>query len=235
VSYPPERLTSNAPLDVVPARLMPEAVAERVNVLCHMRKTPTLLYGIFTDLLRHVYSQPEGFVFEVPARRVWDPDTKKSGIWIDSELEWDPQAIEKRPAVYVALSPIQYRTASGGSDAGIGMDLENGEYYYSRIGTGHVSFNHVGTTKGEGAALAGFTLDVLDAFSTPVRREMNFETLALSQISSLTLDKESRERYRSVVDFTYSFQDTWTLKLESPKLKRIVMDAWAGLVRDIEA
>jgi hypothetical protein len=209
---------------------MDAATADKVDLLCHVRKTPNVLYGMFTEIIKQFYSGADNLPMEIPQNKIWHPDPSKTKIWIDTELEWDPDAIEFRPAIYVELSQLTYKSATGRHDGAMGMDLEQGEYHFTRSGSGTVSFNHVGSTKGESAAFSGATLDFLDGFGSVIRDMFHFEILELASLSPIQLDKESRERYRSIVAVNFVFQDTWTLKLESPKLKRLVFRAGQNLV-----
>ena len=128
------------------------------------------------------------------------------------------------------MAQLTYKGVSGRHDGAVGMDLEQGEYYYAREGSGTVTFNHVGSTKSESAAFAGATLDFLDGFGSVIKDMFKFDIFELASLSPIQLDKESRERYRSIVAVNFVFQDTWTLKLESPKLKRLVFRAGQNLM-----
>ena len=227
-SASPDRKTSNVPRDIEDGIMMPTAVADDLQLLCHVRKTPIVLYGMFLELARQCYAEEEQRPIDVSA--TWNPDPAKTKIWIDTELEWDPDAIEFRPALYVKLSAINYESTTGKPDPLIGMDLEQGEYEFSRIGKGTVSFAHVAITKGEAAVLSGATLDYLDALVMPIKETFCFEYLNLAQVTPITVDKEAREMYLSTVSMNFQFQDTWTLKRESPKLKNIVFRAGQELV-----
>jgi hypothetical protein len=230
--HPPSRLATDVPREVVDGRLMDLDTANRLELLCHIRKTPNVLYGMFSEIIKQFYSNEDNLPIELPSDSIWDPDPAKTQIWIDTELKWDPESIEHRPAIYVELSQITYKPTAGGHDGAIGMDLEQGEYHFSRTGNGTVSFNHVGNTKGESAALAGATADFLDGFGKVIKDSLNFEIFEIVGLSPISLDKESRDRYRSIVAVNYVFQDTWSLKLESPKLKRLIFRAGQNLLGD---
>ena len=106
------------------------------------------------------------------------------------------------------------------------MNLQEAEYHYSRMGTGSVKFVHIGRTEGEAVALVSNTMDLLDAFSDPIREDFCFRTLNVVKVTSPKVNaKEPRERFRGEVVINFTFEDSWTLKLESPKLKRLVCKA----------
>lgn len=207
---------------------MDEGIADRVELLCHIRKTPNVLMGMFLELTRQFYSDWHHIPIDTCAH--WDVDPLKSTIWIDSEYEWNEDGVEQRPAIYVKLGDITYASLTGRKDGKMGMDLEEGEYKYTRNGEGTVSWVHIGSSKTEAAVLAGSTLDYIDAFSAVIRDDLKFQSFAVVSVSPMAIDKESKERYRSVVTASFAFQDTWTLKLESPKLKKLIYRTGQGLL-----
>jgi len=226
LKYP---LTGNGPIDVEDKRIYEKEMLDRVTLICHIRKTPLVLYGIFVELVRQFYSDKNNLPLDTCVH--WDPDPDKSSIWIDSEYRWEDEAIEMRPAIYVHLGNISYTPMAYRRDGQVDMDLEQGEYKYLRRGAGSVSWVHVGRQKGETVTLAGATMDYLDAFTTAIRQDFNFETFQIKGIQPLSLgEKESKERYRSLVAATFTFQDTWTTKLESQKLKAITFKTGQNLI-----
>lgn len=207
---------------------MDPGISEKVQILCHIRKTPLVLYGMFVELTKQFYSNADNLANDICA--TWDADPTKTQLWIDSEYVWNEAVVEFRPAIYIKLGPITYASITGRHDSLYHVDLEQGEYHFTRSGTGTAMWVHVGTTKAEAVTLSGTTLDYLDAFSRIIKQDFHFETFEVVQMGAIETEKESRERYRSTVTVSYSFQDTWALKLESPKLKRVVFNAGQALL-----
>ena len=220
---PTARLASNTPLPVEDKRLMDQGIADKVRLICHVRKTPNVLYAIFVNLARQFYSSRDNLPIDICP--VWDPDVNKTGIWINTELQWEDEATEFRPAIYVKLGEISYSSLTGRHDGRMHLDLEQGEYWFSRSGKGIVTWMHIGSNSNEAAALAGATLDYMDGLSWVIKNDFNFTTFEITSMGPTTIEKESTERFKSPVIATFTFQDTWSLKLESPKLKRIVLQA----------
>ena len=220
---PTARLSSNTPLKVEDKRLMDKGVSEKVDLLCHIRKVPNVLYGMFVELTRQFYSEDSNLPIDSCAK--WDPDPNKTKVWIGTEYEWEDVAPELRPAIYVKLGDIRYKSLTGRSDSLYGMDLKEGEYFFTRNGNGNVAWVHIGSTKGESVALSGATLDYLDAFGKVIAEDLKFMTFEVDSMSPMSVEKESKERFKSVVTVSFTFQDTWALKLESPKLKRVLFRA----------
>lgn len=191
-----------------------------------LRKTPELLSGIFTEVVRQMYYGENGLHLNRQWTWVEKPTDSSAHIWINAESVWDDAAPDFRPAIYVALTPITYRSVTGLSKSQSHVRLDVGEYEYSRFGASNVKFVHVGRTLGEAYSILSNTLDLLDAFSDIIRRDFCFKTLNVVEVIPPKVhEKETRERFRGDIIVSYSFEDTWTLKLESPKLKRVVFDA----------
>jgi hypothetical protein len=205
------------------------------ELICELRKTPTVLYGIFTELVQQFWAgDPKDRLFGTPDIR-WDRDPDKTNIWIDTELRWEATHPEFRPAIYVKLSPIQCGTITGNTTGLVRRDLQEAEDHHARTGTGQVSFVHIGATAGEACPLADATMDYLDAFAPVITDDYCFAWFKLVSREPLhAMGKDSNEKYGSVVSYEFSYTDSWSLKLESPKLKQLVVRATDAVHRRLE-
>lgn len=196
------------------------------ELICQTRKTPMVLYGIFTELAQQFWKgSPDGRLFGTPEVQ-WDKDPDKTSIWIDTELRWEATHPEFRPAIYVKLSQIQHGNVGSSTSPLTFKDIQEAEYHYARTGQGTVSFVHIGATAGEACALADATTDYLDAFSPAITEDFCFDWFNLVAREPMqVLSKDSKEKYRSVATYSYRFTDSWSLKLETPKLKSLVVKA----------
>lgn len=215
----------NIPFSLQKKELQSQHSFGGIELLPELRKTSSILYGIFVELLHQLYTNTANHPMGTP-KRVWDPNPAKTEIWIDTELRWEDEHPEQRPAIYVKLSEIGYTSLVGRKDGLMGENLREAETYHTRSGSGTVSFVHVGQTSGEACMLADATMDYLDAFCCVIRCDFGFTTFSLVNRKALGLrPKESKDRYESVVTFEFSFQDTWTIKLESQRLKVFTLHA----------
>jgi len=221
---------SNLPVIIPDREIQPAHAVGPFELICEIRKTPTVLYGIFTEVLRQFYSEEMNLPRAVQGVH-WHKDPKQSTLWIDSELRWEDDHPNFRPAIFVALSPISYTSMGGRNDSYMGGNLAEGESDFTRSGAGTVTFRHIGQTDGEACVLADATLDYLDGFSRVIRDDFCFTKFYLSsRVPMIKRPPESGERWGSSVEMAYEFQDTWTVKIESQKLKRFAFNAGQGLV-----
>lgn len=200
----------------------------------YLRKTPELLSGIFVELLRQFYTNDNGLGLGNQWSWIEKPSDGNSHVWINAESVWEDSKPDFRPAIYVGLGPIEYKSATGGPNSRAGMNLEESEYHYARAATGSVVFVHVGRSLGESQQLLSHSLDILDAFSDIIRRDFCFKTLSVTRaISGKLMEKEPRERFRAELTMEFSFDESWSLKLESPKLKRVVLKAAVNAANEL--
>lgn len=192
------------------------------STIAQMRKSPPLLQGIFVELTRQVFSAE----FQDPSMGwLWHPDPARTKIWIDNAQMWHDNKPLIRPAVYISLPTITYSSYTG-RDSGLArVNLMEAEYEYQRTGDCDIMWTHIGNTNGESTLVATNTLDYMDAFSDAVRKEFCFDKFFVKQFTTAQVEKEDQDKYRNVIVAHITFQENWTLKLESPKLKRVVLDA----------
>lgn len=221
--------------DVIDREIQPFHGLAGNELVCEIRKTPTVLYGIFVELLQQFWRGPAADrLFGTPDIQ-WDRDPKKTKLWIDTELRWESEHPEFRPAIYVKLAPIQHGTINGNTTGIVHRDVQEATYRYARTGAGAVSFVHVGSTAGEACALADATEDYFDAFSPVIMRDFCFDWFKLANRAPLhPMGKDSKEKYGSVVTYDFRFTNEWTLKLESPKLRSLVIRAEEAVQRRVE-
>jgi hypothetical protein len=200
-------------------------------LICHVRKTPTVLYGIFVEVVRQFYSHADYMPIMAPQGVVWRQRVEETKIWIDTEMRWEDKTPEFRPAIVVGLGTIDYMSLTGRSDGKMDTNIADAETFYSRTGIGTVTFRHIGSTDGEAVSLADATFDYLDAFTGVIRDDFCFTRLNVSQrVPIAQRQRESNERWGSVITMAFEFQDTWTLKLESQLLKKFSFNAGQGLL-----
>jgi hypothetical protein len=196
------------------------------ELICELRKTSMVLYGMFVELVRKFYRFESPYIIGCPDIK-WDPDPQNTGIWIDSELNWNPEHPEFVPAVYVKLGGIEYGSIFGpGAPTPSGMVLKDAIYKRSRIGRTNVTFVHVGGTAGEACTLCDNTRSYLSDFGPVVARDLILTKFYEAQAVPLQPYKpDSKEKWKSSVTYAVEWAEETLLKLESPILRAVDFDA----------
>lgn len=192
------------------------------ELICELRKTNMVLYGLFVELVREFYRFQTPYIIGVPDVR-WDKDPQKTGIWIDSELSWNASHPEFVPAIYVKLGDIQYGSPLGeGKPLPGPMILKDAIYSSCRVGRGSVTFVHVGGTAWESCALCDNTRAYLSDFAQAVCRDFEFTKFYEQGVSPIRQQQpDSKEKWQSTTTFAIEWGEETRVKLESPILRSV--------------
>lgn len=178
---------------------------------------PVELYGIFVELTQTAFSE-HGF-----SKRRWNPDEKKSDIYIAPDYLWDDVHVEKRPAVIVSLGELAcqpYDGIMGGGKVGIDIQGEHGvEHHYCDVKTGSVIWRVVAESRGEALSISGEIFRYFNVFQDAIRGDLCFTSFQVRQLNPLNVVKEARERLQGDVSASFSYEDSWTLVEDAPKAK----------------
>lgn len=211
---------SSLPLDIPDKEIQSDHDVAGYELICELRKTPTVLYGIFVEIVRQFYMNNDPMLKGVPNVR-WDINPQKTDIWIDTELRWEDEHPEFRPAIFVKLDNIKYGNLPI-IDNSAGLQLKDAVYSYADHASSTVTFVHIGNTSGEACSLCDNTEQFLTTFKKQIADDFCFLSFDKAQRSPIVQSaKESKERYMSSVTFNFSFQEAWSIKLESPILKSV--------------
>lgn len=197
------------------------------ELICELRKTNMVLYGLFTNMVREFYMYVSPYIEGAPDVK-WDRDKQQSRMWIDTELNWDAGHPEFLPAIYIKLSPVQYANpfGQGGVPATRGINLKDGIYSYVRHASTQVTFVHVGNNAGEACSLCDNTRAYLSDFAPKIAKDYVFSKFFENQATAIQQYKpDSKERYSSSAVFTAEWEETVSLKLESPILRSIDVES----------
>lgn len=209
----------NRPIEVSKSELHPWHSIGGVENICTLRKSCMVLYGIFTEIVRMAYHDTDGRLLGTPNVK-WSP--KGTKLWIDSELRWEDEHPEVRPAIYVQLSQIEYSPIIPGFNGKVLSANRFGERHYEHKASGQVTFMHIASTSGEACALADNTDYMLSSMQDPICKDFcftHFESLGRTPLEKMP--KEASDKYGSGVTFAFAFNDAWDVKEECPILKDV--------------
>ena len=208
------------PLDKAPEEeIRPWHSLGGIEHICELRKSCAVLYGIFVELARLVYHDTDGRLVGTPDV-VWNRD--KPSIWIDTELRWEDEHPEFRPAIYVQLGQLRHEEFNPGMNGKVTPPDRFGVYHFEQKVSGTVTFMHVASTVGEACALADNTEYNLALMQQPICDDFCFTRFVMADRLPLEkLQDEASEKYASSVTFAFEFADAWDVTPETPILKSI--------------
>ena len=197
----------------------------------HYHRTSFVLQSIFVEVLQSFWARSGEFQFidTVDSSIKWEGVTAKSKLEIAPEYSFSDQHKEAPCLIGVSILPQTLVTTPGGTrDGTTALSDDTAEKQYSRKTAGIARLSHVGTSPELSIAMADETQEFFTVFSPVLRKELEFSKLEVTGRS--TLSERPRRyygipRHSSDVDITFEFETTWSLILESRKLRSILFSA----------
>lgn len=207
-------------------RLVDEA---GVKMISNIRRTPMILCGMFVELTRSLYSFDENLF---PPARTWSPTNEKDHLFVEPAYKWDPENIDRMPAIYVDMGDLQLSAdpIKGIGSHGVHFDLKEGVDYREHVAGTSVVWAHVCDTRGECLLYQGITYDLIAGLSFAIKRDFCLEKFDVRAILKPKLQSDQPRTYVAEVQATLQFREPYALKRETPKLKQISVEAAARTV-----
>lgn len=204
-----------------PSNGSPELKVEHFSSPCSFGLTPLLMTGFLIQWLGDHFSTRENI--EHPELRdiLWRANTR-NGILIASITDWDPAAVEKRPAVIIKRNAWQPERIA--IDDRLTPSADGYEHYYTIMRGSHTLFCLAGEG-GEVEILGAEVFREMLTFGSLIRRTLDLKRFTVADLGPVNELQESTENYAVPVTVAYASNLSWDLQQDSPKLKRLVLSA----------
>jgi len=216
--------------------------------ICTSRHTSNVLTGIFVRLLQEHFSDSQNLEFNGeneyadsaetrPAMQlqdyIWTPSNETTKIQIQPVWAYNPQDIQRRPALYVkrnAQRPQRMAINDGMTIAArrtgpLPTDIEvRGEYHSVMVLGSHTIFC-AGGTGAEVELLAQEVFDQVAMFAPLLRTDFKFHRVAMQELGEIAiLDAEGGNHYVIPVVIAYAYALAWRIKQIAPWLKSLSVE-----------
>jgi hypothetical protein len=208
-------------MDEAPANAGPELRIERFSNPCSFGLTPILMTGFLIQWIGDHFSRRQNI--EHPELRdvLWRADTR-NGILIASITDWDPAAVEKRPAVIIKRNAWQPERIA--IDDRLSPSADGNEHYCMLMRGSHTLFCLAGEG-GEVEILGAEVFRELLSFSSLIRRTLDLKRFSVSELGPVNELQEATENYAVPITVAYVSELAWSIEPDAPKLKRFVLSA----------
>jgi hypothetical protein len=184
--------------------------------------TPLLMSGALMQILGNHFASRDRIEHAPLRDYLWRADIK-DGILIANITTWDPQAVERRPAIIVKSNAWQ-----PGEPLAIGNRLTLGpdgyEHFSVLMHGSHTLFCLAGEGD-EALVLAAEVFRELLTFSSVIRCDLDLIRFGVAEFGQVYKLQEATENYAVPVTVAYASNLTWSIEPDAPKLKRIVLSA----------
>lgn len=228
---------------------MDGAGLQEASSICTMQHPALALTGIFVQMLRHHFSDPDRLNYngentftddthQTSTRElegyVWLPDSRETKIQIQSVFKLNLQDIERRPALYVKRNELRPRKISinHGMSTGAVKNADgslkriDGEFHSVLILGSHTVFC-VGRSGAEAELLGQEVFELMLQFGPLLRSELKFQQFEIAQCGEVSILEESTTHYAVPVVAAYAFPRSWRIEKVAPFLKTVAVDACA--------
>ena len=209
---------------------------KEVSALCSERIRPIVITGALLWLIRRHFADANNIVDAALREYVWDADTEKSTITIESITKFSgasSQAVQLRPAVYVKRNVYRPQRISIGDrfhgrrpglvpvdSGGRNYAVDTADKFGLFIGGSHTFFC-VGGAEAEAEAVGTEVFFELVEFTPLIRRDLDFHRFFVTEMGPAQRLEESDEHWAVPIVVVYAFEHDWLLRPEEPLLKTI--------------
>jgi hypothetical protein len=193
--------------------------------LTKLTLTPVTIRRIFLLLTRLHYSTPDNYgpLKDKLSPFVWSAAKAKSTMHIDYDYNYDPSALDERPAIFVGIDDIEYRKVVI-ANSGNPTESRSGQYYTKTGGT-KIILRHISKSPDEVLALGDLSSQFFMGITPMIRdtlsnRILEYEVVGLK--SSRPFEKTSQQadqHFMSDLIIAFSYNATWLVEFESHRIK----------------
>lgn len=180
-----------------------------------------IMTGVFLQIIRSHFSDPENIQDHNLKENVWSPDEKFSKILIEPVYKWDAKKIQARPAVIVKRGGWKVQRFGIG-DKYMGPPEETGfaeDRYIVGMGGTHVFFC-LGNSGLEAEALGAEVFYEMLEFSAIIREQFCLGTFQVSDLGEVSRFEEAHDHFAVPVTVSYAMQHQWKLLRQAPEWMR---------------
>ena len=202
-----------------------QSADEEVSSLCSSGLPPLILTGIFLQMLRQHFADPDEIEHPSLKDNIWTPDSKTSKIVITPGYSLNIQELMGRPAITIRRQPVSTRILGMNNRLQGGhIDPDGAESYETMHASGHILF---------AIARKGAEAEVLGAevwrhfmhFQPVIRKDLNLARFQVMELSEVGRVEESAEHWATAVSIFTGYYERWQLIQEAPILKVLSIDA----------
>ena len=220
----------------VPYAGEPEMLDVGPSALCTLGRPPLVMTGAILWILRRHFSTANWIKDEDLKAYIWNNDTTRSKIAIESVVKWNQQptqTVQQRPAIYVKRNTYgrvklgigdQYqlgRNVGVDKAGGIGNNVfDAGTQFGVAIAGSHTVFC-VGGTGAEAETVGTEVFFEMLEFTPIIRRDLGLNKFQVMEMGGIAKIEESHEHWVVPVTVTYAFNHDWTLFKDAPVIKSV--------------
>jgi hypothetical protein len=203
---------------------MSQYVSDHIPTLCSMGPRPFVMTGYFVQWMQAHFANLANLtdrdLAQTNTQFLWEPG-RASELRIASYTDFDPQKLEKRPAIIIKRNGFKTRGRDGINNRMMGTFPRTGFAHFANNWTGSHTFFCLAGRGAEAEKLAAEVYLELLEYGSEVRRTLNLLRFEVMETGDLAILQEARENFVVPVAVAYSFEHAWVVRPSTPKVRQI--------------
>lgn len=191
--------------------------------------TPITLRRMFLLLTRIHYSSSDNYgeFKSLLVDYIWNRDTKLCKLFVDFDYNFDPQNMDRRPAIYVGLDDINFQKAVVDDHVKHSYDRSTEEFI--KYGHTNVIVRHIGKTADESLLLSDLSSEFFMGIKSMIHdsfpRITSYDVQAIKSSRPFAMtSQEASAQFISDLIISISFNAMWQIEFESHRIKTITLE-----------
>lgn len=162
-----------------------------------------------------------------PFDQTYDPDRKKTTIFIDLAYNWDAATVQMRPAIFIQRGDAAYNFPTMGGTFG-GSNHAESNYAKAGICAMPIFVKCIATNVGFTENLADYVRQGLMQHQYTIQQDFGFRKFRLKQATAPTIYIEAKEHFQVVLGIEAEFTEGWIIHGDDLKLKTVSRSLFDG-------
>jgi hypothetical protein len=195
--------------------------------LSHVGLNPITIRGIFLMMTRIHWSDPDNYgpMKLKLGKFVWSKDTTKSTLFIDYDYNYNPESMDKRPAIFVGTSDFEFRKVAVDNMRSRSEDRATDDYVM--IASTNIIIRHIGKTPDESWAMGDLTSQFFLGMRKLLQDRLKVHGFDVTKLmASRPFEAPSQKADQQfLVDLLMAlqFNSVWMITREGHRLKTVKM------------
>lgn len=190
--------------------------------------SPWVVQGIIYELITRFFSNNPPEAMGYPLRLRYDPDKLKSDIYVDIAYNYNAQAANKRPSIFISRGDCKI----GGKTMGHAVPGGNiAASTTTKLLINQVPINVavIASPVAQAELLADYTKQAFVSFQQEIQADFGFRRFRIVEVSKPQIYVEAKEYFVVNLSIEVVYDEGWTLRRDDLKMKTVGMAIFDAL------
>lgn len=190
--------------------------------------SPWVVQGVIYELITKFFLSNPAEAMGYPLKLKYDPDKLKSDIYVDIAYNYNAQAANKRPSIFISRG----NCSIGGKTMGHQVPGGNvSESTMARLLINQVPINVavIASPVAQAELLADYAKQAFISFQQEIQSDFGFRRFRLTEVSKPQIYVEAKEYFVVNLSIEVVYDEGWILRRDDLKMKTVGMAIFDAL------